>query len=115
MYFCRYNPIWKIIDARWNVQLHRPLHAAAYYLNPQFQYNNPTLEQDTEVHAGLYDCIERMVHDRRERVKIEMQMDAFRNARGLFGREIAKSTRHKKAPGELFIFGYLYLILNSLY
>jgi len=32
--FCSYMPIWNIIDARWELQLHRPLHAAAYYLNP---------------------------------------------------------------------------------
>lgn len=31
----RYKKVWKIIDTRWNLQLHRPLHAAAYYLNPR--------------------------------------------------------------------------------
>jgi len=31
----KYFPIWKIIDDRWNKQLHRPLHAAGYYLNPR--------------------------------------------------------------------------------
>jgi len=31
----RYKNVWKIIDTRWNLQLHRPLHAAAYYLNPR--------------------------------------------------------------------------------
>ncbi|XP_028093325.1 uncharacterized protein LOC114293451 [Camellia sinensis] len=30
----RYKRIWEIIDTRWDLQLHRPLHAAAYYLNP---------------------------------------------------------------------------------
>ena len=30
----RYKKVWKIIDTRWNLQLHRPLHAA-YYLNPK--------------------------------------------------------------------------------
>ncbi|KAJ1378018.1 Ribonuclease H-like superfamily, partial [Sesbania bispinosa] len=30
----RYEKVWKIIDTRWNLQQHRPLHAAAYYLNP---------------------------------------------------------------------------------
>jgi hypothetical protein len=27
-----YKKIWEIIDQRWSLQLHRPLHAAAYYL-----------------------------------------------------------------------------------
>ena len=31
----RYKQVWKIIDTRWNLQLHRPLHAAAYFLNPK--------------------------------------------------------------------------------
>jgi len=31
----RYKKMWKIIDTRWNFQLHRPLHAVAYYLNPR--------------------------------------------------------------------------------
>jgi hypothetical protein len=30
-----YLPLWRIIDERWNKQLHRPLHAAGYYLNPR--------------------------------------------------------------------------------
>ena len=30
-----YFPIWKIIDERWNKQLHRPLHAIGYYLKPR--------------------------------------------------------------------------------
>ena len=31
----KYLPMWKIIDEQWNRQLHRPLHAAGYYLNPR--------------------------------------------------------------------------------
>ena len=31
----RYKKVWKIINTSWNLQLHRPLHAAAYYLNPR--------------------------------------------------------------------------------
>ena len=28
----KYGPIWEIIDRRWNNQLHRPIHAAGYFL-----------------------------------------------------------------------------------
>jgi hypothetical protein len=31
----KYLPLWRIIDEKWNKQLHRPLHAAGYYLNPR--------------------------------------------------------------------------------
>ena len=29
----KYGPIWEINDRRWNNQLHRPIHAARYFLN----------------------------------------------------------------------------------
>jgi hypothetical protein len=34
----KYEPIWQIIDRRWNNQLHQPIHAAGYFLNPRFRY-----------------------------------------------------------------------------
>ena len=34
----KYGPIWDIIDRRWNNQLHRPIHAAGYFLNPRYSY-----------------------------------------------------------------------------
>ncbi|KAH1221440.1 hypothetical protein GmHk_12G034865 [Glycine max] len=40
-----YDLVWKIIDERWDHQLHRPLHVAAYYLNPHLHYE-PTFRHD---------------------------------------------------------------------
>eukprot|EP00253_Pinus_taeda_P014300 PITA_14300 len=34
----KYGPIWAIIDERWNNQFHCPIHAAGYFLNPQYHY-----------------------------------------------------------------------------
>jgi hypothetical protein len=31
----KYLPLWKIIDDRWNKQLHRPLHASWLLLKPK--------------------------------------------------------------------------------
>lgn len=31
----KYMPLWRIIDEKWNRQLHQPLHVAGYYLNPR--------------------------------------------------------------------------------
>ncbi|XP_042027456.1 uncharacterized protein LOC121774667 [Salvia splendens] len=45
----RYANIFKIIDDRWNYQLHRPLHAAGHILNPDIFYENKRLEFDREV------------------------------------------------------------------
>nr|GLL29490.1 uncharacterized protein LOC109152037 [Ipomoea trifida] len=37
----KYKKVFEIIDRRWSSQLRQPLHAAAYYLNPDyFQYRN---------------------------------------------------------------------------
>eukprot|EP00253_Pinus_taeda_P002338 PITA_02338 len=34
----KYMPLWDIIDARWDRQLHPPLHVVGYFLNPQYFY-----------------------------------------------------------------------------
>ncbi|XP_059627380.1 uncharacterized protein LOC132270201 [Cornus florida] len=94
-----YEPICTIIDARWASQLHQPLHAAAYFLNPQFQYS-PSFHLDADVKIGVYKCLQRMVPDSNERVKIDCQMDTFKAARGLFGLDNAILTRNKKSPAE---------------
>ena len=44
-----------------------------------------------------------MVPDVNERVKIDLQIDAFKSARGLFGIQNAIMTRKKKSPG-VFLF-----------
>ncbi|KAH1087150.1 hypothetical protein GLYMA_07G163900v4 [Glycine max] len=56
----KYKDVFAIIDKRWNCQLHRPLHAVAYFLNPEFFYGNTDLEFDFEVTNGLFDCIKKM-------------------------------------------------------
>lgn len=40
--------------------LHHPLHAAGHYLNSQYFYGNPSLENDPEVMEGLYKCVQRL-------------------------------------------------------
>ena len=48
----KYEDIFKITDHRWDVQLHRPLHAAGYFLNPEFFYANPNFTQEDEIMTG---------------------------------------------------------------
>ncbi|GAV79120.1 LOW QUALITY PROTEIN: zf-BED domain-containing protein/DUF659 domain-containing protein/Dimer_Tnp_hAT domain-containing protein, partial [Cephalotus follicularis] len=94
-----YERIWSIIDQRWESQLRRPLHATAYFLNPHYHYS-PNFKVTVDVKIGLYKCLERMIPDATERVKIDMQIDLFKNAKGLFGIESAVLTRKKKSPGD---------------
>jgi len=58
----KYGPIWAIIDERWNNQLHRPIHAAGYFLNPRYHYKaKATGALKREVRDGLIDCIDHMI------------------------------------------------------
>lgn len=105
----RYEEIWKIIDERWEAQLHRPLHGAGFYLNPKYQYDpkyvhtsdNVDADEDVmyEARKGLFDCIERMVPNKKDRAKISKQLDIFTTAIGEFGRAMAIESRKTKQPG----------------
>ncbi|XP_006589897.1 uncharacterized protein LOC114371387 [Glycine soja] len=55
----KYKDVFAIIDKRWNCQLHRPLHAAAHFLNLEYFYDNTDLEFDFEVTNGLFECIKK--------------------------------------------------------
>ena len=90
-------PLWEIIDERWDNQLHRPLHAAGYYLNPQLHYG-PGFKIDYEVKKGLYDCMERIVGDKEEITKIDAQLEDFKSRSNFFGREVAKAALKTKTP-----------------
>jgi hypothetical protein len=91
-FFYSYIPIWNIVDARWELQLHRLLHSATYYLNPHYHYN-PNFKVNTNIKIGLYQCLERMVPNTIERCKIDLQLESFKNVKGLFGIEAAKTTK----------------------
>lgn len=106
-----YKPILDIIDEHWADHLHRPLHAAAYFLNPQCHYS-PDFQANADIKLGLYNCLQRMVPDPNERTTIDLQMDAFKNARRLFGLPTAITTRFIKSPG---LISQLITCFSSLY
>ena len=53
----KYKEIFNIINKRWEIQLHRPFHAAGYFLNPEFFYDKLEIEHDAEIMSDLYKCI----------------------------------------------------------
>ncbi|RVW37984.1 hypothetical protein CK203_084186 [Vitis vinifera] len=65
----KYKEIFNIIDKRWEIQLHRPLHAAGLTRDPAKQE------------------------------KVVAEVSLFTNAQGLFGNELAVRTRKTRAPG----------------
>ena len=58
----KYGPIWAILDERWNTQLHFPIHAVGYFLNPRYHYKaKATGALKGEVRDGLIDCSHHMI------------------------------------------------------
>ncbi|VFQ77378.1 unnamed protein product [Cuscuta campestris] len=94
-----YRPLWSVIDLRWNKQLHRPLHAAGYYLNPRMHYS-PGFKVDYEVKQGVYDCLRRMVADIEEQARIDVQLQDFKKRQKLFGSPLAQKTFDKLSPAD---------------
>ena len=95
----KYKEIFNIIDKRWEIQLHRPLHAAGYFLNLKFFYDKPEIERDAEIMSDLYKCILRLTRDPAKQEKVVAEVSLYTNAHGLFGNELAVRTRKTRAPG----------------
>ncbi|XP_028793556.1 uncharacterized protein LOC114749230 [Neltuma alba] len=66
----------------------------------RFHYDEK-FNADQEVYFGLYETIERMIPDRKTRFLVDQQLEAFKSAKGLFGRSMAIDTRNKKQPGTI--------------
>ncbi|XP_010906592.1 uncharacterized protein [Elaeis guineensis] len=94
-----YIPYWDIIDWRWDRQLPRPLHAAGFFLNPQFFYTIQG-EVSNEVSSGMLDCIERLVPETKVQDKIQKELSLYKSAAGDFGRKMAVRARHTSLPAE---------------
>ncbi|KAK4253832.1 hypothetical protein QN277_010456 [Acacia crassicarpa] len=94
----KYRDIFAIIDRRWDCQLHHPLHAAGHYLNPEYFYANPQIDDDAELITGLYKCIDKLSANDEEVDKIHGQLEKYRRAEGLFGMNAAVRQRTKSAP-----------------
>ena len=50
----KYKEIFNVIYKRWEIQLHRPLHATGYFLNSKFFYDKLEIEHDVEIMSDLY-------------------------------------------------------------
>jgi hypothetical protein len=94
----KYAPLWEIIDRRWQNQLHRPIHAAAYYLNPAFRYR-PDFKADEEVFTGLYTVIQKLSGNE-DSTAATLELDKFNNMEGsMFSNKMAIESRTKLQPG----------------
>ncbi|GJT12491.1 3-hydroxyisobutyryl-CoA hydrolase 1-like protein [Tanacetum coccineum] len=76
----KYKDVFAIIDKRWECQLHHPLHASGYYLNPRFYYSDPDIEEDPEVSSGMHQCIMRLIPNKDDQSKLTAEKHMYRNA-----------------------------------
>ena len=76
------------------------MHAAGHYLNPQFFYGNPRIENDPEVMEGLYKCIERLSTNEEQVDMASHELSTYRRAGGLFGLKATIRQRATLAPAE---------------
>ncbi|KAG5241831.1 zinc finger protein [Salix suchowensis] len=90
----QYGPYIRVIDARWDKQLHSPLHAAGCFLNPGI-YCRPSFSKQREVTRGLLTTIMRLVPDCDTQDNISAQIEEYKKATGLFGITIAIRQREK--------------------
>ena len=69
-------------------------------MNPQYQCSR-IFQASADMKIGLYDCFQKMIPDAEDQLSIDLQMDAFRNARGLLGLPTTIMTRTKTNPSTL--------------
>ncbi|XP_073006374.1 uncharacterized protein [Typha latifolia] len=91
-----YTPYLEVID---NVctELHSPLHAAAYYLNPSTYYN-PSFSINNVIQKGLLDCIETLEYDLAAQDNITRHKAFYEDAVGDFSRPVAIRGRESLFP-----------------
>ncbi|KAG5066687.1 hypothetical protein JHK86_010418 [Glycine max] len=94
----KYKDVFAIIDKRWNCQLHRPLHAAAHFLNPEFFYDNTDLEFDFEVTNGLFECIKKLIPQFDAQQKILTELHLYKIGVDHFGSDFAMAQRKTHSP-----------------
>ncbi|KAJ9542821.1 hypothetical protein OSB04_029327 [Centaurea solstitialis] len=93
--------IWGIINAKWDHQLHRDLHASGYFLNPRFRWSNDS-SNHPEITRGLFACMESLVKNDVIYSKLEEQINEYKNKRGLFSLKGSLTSYKTHSPNPRF-------------
>ncbi|XP_065871368.1 uncharacterized protein [Euphorbia lathyris] len=91
-----YKPYTSIIKNRWDRMLRQNLHAAAYWLNPAFQYDTANFCNKPEIMRALMDVIGNQKLFNKKKVVDEI--DIFRQRQGGFGRDLALDSCRTMKP-----------------
>ncbi|KAL6319822.1 hypothetical protein AAG906_036886 [Vitis piasezkii] len=93
-----YKPYTEIIKQRWDQQLQKSIHSAAYWFNPCFQYDQENFCNKPTIIGGVMDVIDQKVLKGKLETMNEMKL--FRDRLGSFGRDLAYSSREVLQPDE---------------
>ena len=97
-----YIPFTSVIDARWDKQLHSPLHIAGCYLNPGIFFR-PSFKKQKDVTKGLLCTITRLVSNPDEQDILSFQIESYKKSLGDFGMPMTIHQRGKLSPGMLYV------------
>ena len=79
-----YISFTSVIDARWDKQIHSPLHAAGCYLNLGIFFR-PSFKKQKDVTKGLLSTITRLVSNPDEQDILSSQIETYKKSLGVFG------------------------------
>ncbi|KAL0319669.1 UNVERIFIED_CONTAM: hypothetical protein Sradi_5228400 [Sesamum radiatum] len=92
-----YKPYTTIIKSRWDRQLRKDIHAATYWFNPAFQYEQASFCQKPEVMNGVLEVITTKGIGSKSKLLHETRL--FRDRLESFGQELALETSKNTQPG----------------
>ncbi|XP_073112512.1 uncharacterized protein [Elaeis guineensis] len=92
-----------IIERRWDYQMGRDLHLAAYYLNSRFQYTISGIDMDSELLAALRNVIYKMVSDPEIASLCLQETKQFREGSDSFRVPSAVVSKKQMNPAEWWI------------
>ncbi|KAG8381166.1 hypothetical protein BUALT_Bualt06G0094100 [Buddleja alternifolia] len=87
-----------VIKSRWDRQLRKDIYAAAYYLNPVFQYDKTSFCEKPEVMNGMLKMLSSKGTGSKTKLVNEMRL--FRERLESFGQELAFETCRDTQPDE---------------
>ncbi|KAL8541031.1 hypothetical protein ACS0TY_002355 [Phlomoides rotata] len=95
-----YKPFTNIIKARWDKQLRRDIHAAAYLLNPAFAYDRENMCKKKEIMDGFIEMVTTLIGDKSIQRKCIDEVGVFQDRLGSFGRPLALDSSKTMQPDE---------------
>ena len=93
-----YKPYTQIIKQHWDQQLHNNIHAAAYWLNPCFQYDHGNIYDKSSIIGVVMDVIDQKLWKDKHRAMHELRL--FCDRLESLGRELAYSSCELLQPSK---------------